>query len=1189
MKIFRGIAPDAGMDSVQQGARAVIHSAIAILKNRTDWVISELDCDDEDRDWLATWACNLEVEVAQTCLDAGQVEADGKPAIQFVYLGIVLLVCAAEGQQAGWEQVPDWPLPASRYYAAAVRPLLFAGPQPQKNYVRALIKAVEKLRLKRGTAKEVRSWLAETLAEGQLATANWPAAPASSLPAQAAAVLTAPTSRSFFRSQPEAERASDDLAFASIDDIFRELEVWPGVTTVEQAACAILDRAQTAGVLPGPWSLAELGPTDYDYSWLRVWIKKLDPRTVTYCQSMYRQFVWQGQTYPLQAALGLLLLFWIAESARRAAEEGCLWRWVPQDALEKSARRLLFVQGQPSATLKDLLEVAARRFQLRHVFGQAGMQQWIDSVFLQFGFTRRGFERRLPEWLAGQAPTVAIQQLRDTEISSRTFQSLWETLQNYRQNRITRERTLSHLQRSAWILPEWCERLLARATEPTTSGAMPAKDGAGAVEHDPSETFLGEPQLRWLPPQAPRFECELIDLPALGLSEDRYDVAVNGEVQTQLLRKADGSYVTAAGVAHIQIALGRARAEVALIGRSGQVAATAELELWPATEEVTVYSLSTGQRLADAYTNPMNRNTAYAVLTAPDLDMQPQPAHCLAQPNLKLNYLAAGWSASTRVYLEGDVLWEPFLPAKGPAVRPAWMQQVSMAVELPPGNSSLLRWGDKVYLKVIHPADVTVHFARHQGKPLEFMVQSETRTQIGPVTLTPEDGSAGVDLQVGLKQGTQRTVARFTAPATIVGLARLKEGAWKSLHDRFVLKAATARQGRFKIGPPQKWDKQARRLSDWALMEGDLWLRKVSPHCVPIGEVTALGAPLTLRLGPYNSKEIAMTLAQAVIDRGLIEQAEFKQGLLKLQFSQSLPVSSQQRILYWATDGQVREFGLTEQADISSDSPEQQDSLDRWNCSLPADFPPFLAVGVSFKGWRIGAGWQRDWSKHLAQQAQANPARVAMLLRWFWLPLLDQSVLPKVREVAQQYPVAFLSAWLQEEEQEQFKLPAMTEGWLAAVRLIFQEWQPEAACAAQLIEALGKNAEAEDEFERAVWRLLKLDPLMLFRVVRAWLSSQSDPERARARVQRLRFQIAEAQDEGQYAKKRETLLTECAHEWDVDSHFFDKGHGKGVIQRAIASMWGERLEARDELNLALAMGSESLRRLLAMSLLKTIN
>jgi hypothetical protein len=79
------------------------------------------------------------------------------------------------------------------------------------------------------------------------------------------------------------------------DDIFRDLEARAGAATIAAAAETMLTRALHKGLAAQPWSLAELGPTDYDFIWLRVWLKRLDANTVRYCQSPFRRFTALGQ------------------------------------------------------------------------------------------------------------------------------------------------------------------------------------------------------------------------------------------------------------------------------------------------------------------------------------------------------------------------------------------------------------------------------------------------------------------------------------------------------------------------------------------------------------------------------------------------------------------------------------------------------------------------------------------------------------------------------------------------------------------------------------------------------------------------------------------------------------------------------------------------------------------------------
>src|SRR5690606_7969135 len=101
---------------------------------------------------------------------------------------------------------------------------------------------------------------------------------------------------------------------------------------------------------------------------------------------------------------------------------------------------LLFAQEQPRQLLKELLEEAARHFNLRHVFGIEGMQNWFATILLQIGMTQYGVKRRLPEWLARQGQTLALRHLLNSRTGSRSFQHLWNSLREYRRNQISEKR-----------------------------------------------------------------------------------------------------------------------------------------------------------------------------------------------------------------------------------------------------------------------------------------------------------------------------------------------------------------------------------------------------------------------------------------------------------------------------------------------------------------------------------------------------------------------------------------------------------------------------------------------------------------------------------------------------------------------------------------------------------------------------
>ena len=120
-----------------------------------------------------------------------------------------------------------------------------------------------------------------------------------------------------------------------------------------------------------------------------------------------------------------------------------------------SVERALFAHGQPREAFKDAMEASARKLNLRHVYGQEGTQEYYLSVYLQFGFTRRGMAR-LANWLVGQPTTEAIQYLsgaRGAAVRSESFTQLWDTLRNYRTNNITEARARQTLAENPWVLP----------------------------------------------------------------------------------------------------------------------------------------------------------------------------------------------------------------------------------------------------------------------------------------------------------------------------------------------------------------------------------------------------------------------------------------------------------------------------------------------------------------------------------------------------------------------------------------------------------------------------------------------------------------------------------------------------------------------------------------------------------------
>src|SRR5262249_21296298 len=157
-----------------------------------------------------------------------------------------------------------------------------------------------------------------------------------------------------------------------------------------------------------------------------------------------------------------------------------------------------------------------------------------------------------------------------------------------------------------------------------------------------------------------------------------------------------------------------------------------------------------------------------------------------------------------------------------------------------------------------------------------------------------------------------------------------------------------------------------------------------SRNHAPIGEVAGLGAPMTLRLGPYNAGRDAMTVAQSVIDCGVIEGLREADGELHLLLSRPIEPSDRHRVVCWDFNGQIHELQSRAQ---------ESEPGDLWRCVPPDIATEYLAVALMYEGLRLGALWRGDWHMSIEQQADADPRRVAAMLRWFRLPLLAEKAL----------------------------------------------------------------------------------------------------------------------------------------------------------------------------------------------------
>lgn len=187
----------------------------------------------------------------------------------------------------------------------------------------------------------------------------------------------------------------------------------------------------------GRVSLAELPLAQASREWLLNWPQRV--KAAALGAALLNPFFDSARACRSSECLALTLLWFACEWGREHAEDGEIWTCVAP-AFPPQARGQLFAGGQPRAALKSALEQACQRFDLRHAFGREGAQAYYQTVYLQFGLTRRSL-RHLDSWLAGASPPRAVTMLRQ---DSPEFAELWNRLRRVQEGRAEPETLRDH-------------------------------------------------------------------------------------------------------------------------------------------------------------------------------------------------------------------------------------------------------------------------------------------------------------------------------------------------------------------------------------------------------------------------------------------------------------------------------------------------------------------------------------------------------------------------------------------------------------------------------------------------------------------------------------------------------------------------------------------------------------------------
>ena len=846
-----------------------------------------------------------------------------------------------------------------------------------------------------------------------------------------------------------------------------------------------------------------------------------------------------GHPMSSRRLLGLALTIVMSEFGRRDATEGCFWTAIARRFVEAAFYTRLFTStGQPTSLSRELLEQTARGFNLRHIYGLEGHHSWYSSLLLQFGFTRKGFERRLAEWLAGQIPPLAVQMLLyDPRLRAASFHQLWDALWNYRRGNRTTEQTRNVLTSSCWALPGWADTLLRAAKERRELDALPQGDDWES-EADDSDSFLSVPFVVWEPSSSPCLRAEVVRLAELSLEAPEYTIRIADQCAGRLLRQSDGSYRTDnGGMVSCPLVPGVIRAE--LVGPLEEVTASQELEVSDPHAEVTLFNAGTGTQVVEQDGSALAANQSYLLLLSEDLEVIPKPVveHRCGETGFKLVALPALTAGLITVSLEGEILWELGVTPR-------------RAVDC---SEVKLVWGNRFddgnagagYVRLLLPAGWELRRARKDFRTLDFTELPGGGLQSEAFAITPDDHVRDARFELHLRHHGHRVrkSCRLSIPSKGVLWQKRGEQEYKAFDPEKPLYTFSAHHDRFlfRLMEPRGMSDQGeigRYYRNHVLMEGVFFHRRLGKKPVSLGQLHGFGQQLVVKAGAFNSNEIILKVADAVFDTGILTMFKCSsEQPPAVELRSPISPSAEHQLLVVGTDLKVtaHPFAVVEGT-----------KNHRLVITTPCFPESHVAIGLFYRGVRLGSLWKHQETHRLGEHAAAGEEEalhVARVIRVFKLPVLSNSYFRLGRSIALENIAAFVAAWIDEQpivlDGIELKSPGLDEGAAYAFSELMQldPFSFEPAAVDELVEMFaGQDCLRQPEWALTMTatELSRLSPLLAATVVKQWQSVHSahyPPGVTRSAVlPGVRAQLLGGQTE-------EQLVAQVSQALQADEHF----------------------------------------------------
>jgi hypothetical protein len=856
-------------------------------------------------------------------------------------------------------------------------------------------------------------------------------------------------------------------------------EITPSME-LEDVFLHFLSRFET---LPVPRSAAEICVTSDEFGDLKLWFSEGWGKPRMWCEDTFQIAIANQIFASRQEMFGALLLILASEVCRGNSNEDSVWPAVTAVLkADKVSFPALFVAGQPTTACKRALAAGARRLNMRNLIDRYGAQEYFDTLKLQFGFTRPGAARRLPEWLDGVGPPIAVRILTGAEpeyedLRSSTFTSLWNALQDFRLNRVSGEYTSALIERSPWIRPDWALGLMAAAKlRPTRS---PALLDAQEILDRPNERVC-EMLLRWDYPSKPQLSLRLNEeriCEILGES-DTAIFAIDGRVVDRWTAQENGGW---RGRRELPCqppgAKDNLRPKLLSISSAGSLLEEIDLFEMGTGEPLLVFDLKLGTPVN--LTSRLDPSRDYALICDTDLSV-PSAAQCLKLKDRSAYWLASPWDRDVQVVCGGAQYWQPRIEQREPPLT------IRLTLQSLPGEIAEIGSDCCVSLTGV-PEDATV-------VSLIAGESSYSMTRNGAAWQT----SSPLRITLGMALGEERVRIRVSGPScartvtpkfslSLRGIACFEsesntdaEPKWTPLDRHRPLNRADG-SGRARVFT---------ETAQSQLFEGSRFVGKISPRALQLRDLCGWGSALIIRA----ERQPDTILVESVVDYG---RGKFLPPLFNgktaacLSWRTSTCPSNGHQILVWSDLFQgPRRFGADE---ISS---QQDDTL--WK--LPG-LGSVAALAVAYKGVRIASYWHTQLTIDALRNARSSA--LFPLLRWLKVPILNSSFRAPMEEAALQAPAELVRGWLRAETLQYGLVHQHAEQGLDAVirELLWNHADRNEARAERLARAFPGDSETRsdgEDFKSLLWRLGDICPSLSYNLAKHKLRGDKYRKYARA-------------------------------------------------------------------------------------------